>query len=110
MPPERGIYEVRATGVKLSALNGPIVIDLIADHPRRSVSGYRSAFYANAVLFKRIKVIWAVQSPSQKYSDSFQTQITCMSLTVSSHRGAARDRHGRGARCDGRGCADNERR
>jgi hypothetical protein len=31
-------------------------------------------------------------------------------LAVPSHRGATRDRHGRGAGCGGRGCADNERR
>jgi hypothetical protein len=30
-------------------------------------------------------------------------QITCLFPAVSSHRGAARDRHGRGAGCGGRG-------
>jgi hypothetical protein len=43
-----------------------------------------------------------VQPLLQKYSGSLFTQITCICFTVSSHRGAARDRHGRGAGCDGR--------
>jgi hypothetical protein len=76
-PSERGIYEVRATGVKLSALN---------------------CVRRNAVLLRRINVIWAVQSPSQKYSRSFLSQITCLSFAIpAQHRGAFRDRHGRRA-------------
>jgi hypothetical protein len=59
-------------------------------------------FSQNAVLLKQIKVIWAVQSPLQKYFRSLPTQITCLSPAVLSHRGAARDRHGRGAGCGGR--------
>ena len=48
-------------------------------------------------------LIWGVvQSPIKKYFRSFLTQITCISLAVPSHRGAARDRHERGAGCDGR--------
>jgi hypothetical protein len=38
--------------------------------------------------FSRIKLIWAVQPPLQKYSASHLTQITSRSMAVSSHRGA----------------------
>ena len=48
------------------------------------------------------KVIRLSKFPLQKYFRSLPTQITCISLTVPSHRGAARDRHERGAGCDGR--------
>ena len=51
-----------------------------------------------------------VQPLLQKYSASRSTQIRSISLAVPSHRGAARDRHGRGAGCGGRGCAKDERR
>jgi hypothetical protein len=49
-----------------------------------------------------VKVIWVVQSSIKKYFHSLLTQITCLSIAVPSHRGAARDRHGRGAGCGGR--------
>src|SRR6266851_2619942 len=39
----------------------------------------------------------------QKYFRSRPTQITSISAAVSPHRGAYRDRHGRGAGCGGRG-------
>jgi hypothetical protein len=48
--------------------------------------------------------------PLQKYSDFPKTQITFITLAVLSHRGATRDRHGRGAGCGGRGCGLDERR
>ena len=38
----------------------------------------------------------------QKYSASRLTQINCITLAVHPTRGAYRDRHGRGAGCDGR--------
>ena len=38
----------------------------------------------------------------QKYSYFHPTQIKSISLAVLPHRGAARDRHGRGAGCGGR--------
>jgi hypothetical protein len=44
-----------------------------------------------------------VQPHLQKYSPSFLTQISSLSRAVLSHRGAARDRHRRGAGCGGRG-------
>src|SRR5713226_4040533 len=44
-----------------------------------------------------------VQPHLQKYFRSGLTQIKSISLAVSSHRGAYRDRHGRGAGCGGRG-------
>ena len=53
-------------------------------------------------LLNRIKLMLAVQSSLQKYFCSLLTQITCVSFTVPSHRGAVRDRHGRGAGCGGR--------
>ena len=43
-----------------------------------------------------------VQSHLQKYFRSRLTQIRFRSLAVSSHRGAYRDRHGRGMGCGGR--------
>jgi hypothetical protein len=52
----------------------------------------------------------AVQPSLQKYFRSRLTQIKTISIAVSSHRGAYRDRHGRGARCDGRGSVADERR
>jgi hypothetical protein len=58
----------------------------------------------------RFKLICPVQSPARKYSYLQRPQINCISITVPSHRGATRDRHGRGTGCGGRGCADNERR
>jgi hypothetical protein len=98
MPPDRAIYEGRATAVKLSALNcpeengfAPRISSLIA------VLGHRPAFCGNAVLLKRINVIWVVQSPQQKYACSLLTQITCISLAVSSHRrGGSRSSRTRG--------------
>ncbi len=57
-----------------------------------------------------IKLIWVVQSFFQKYFRSLLTQITCISLAVPSHRGAARDRHERGAGCGGRGWRQRRRR
>jgi hypothetical protein len=47
--------------------------------------GLLPEFSQNAVLLKRIKVIWVVQSFLQKYSGSHLTQITCISLAVPSH-------------------------
>jgi hypothetical protein len=62
-----------------------------------AVSGHRPAFRGNVVLLKRINVIWAVQSPLQKFFRSLLTQITCISLAVSSHwRGGSRSSRTRG--------------
>ncbi len=61
MPSERAIYEVRATGVKAGDLR------------------------QNAILLKRIKVIWGVQSRLQKYFYSHLTQITCLSSAIPAH-------------------------
>jgi hypothetical protein len=41
-------------------------------------------------------------APFAKYSDFPNTQITFITLSVLSHRGAARDRHRRGTGCGGR--------
>ena len=45
----------------------------------------------------------AVQSHLRKYFRFRLTQITFISAAVPSHRGAYRDRHGRGVGCGGRG-------
>jgi hypothetical protein len=50
-----------------------------------------------------------VQPLPQKYSCSLLTQITSISASVPSHRGATRDRHGRGTGCGGRGGARDGR-
>ena len=84
MPPERAIYEARATGVKLFALNWPSETDLIADILAHPGFGLPIGVYANAVLLRRINVIWVVQSSIKKYCRSHPTQITCISLAVSS--------------------------
>jgi hypothetical protein len=58
---------------------------------------------ATRFLFERLNPVSRMSTPpSQKYSRSLFTQITCISLPVSSHGGAARDRHERGAGCGGR--------
>jgi hypothetical protein len=64
----------------------------------------------NRKLLNDLKLIWVVQSHLQKYTASRLPQITSISPAVSSHRGAARDRHGRGAGCGGRGGAIDEQR
>src|ERR1700687_2810652 len=56
----------------------------------------------NSNFLKRFNLICPVQSHLQKYFRSRLTQITSISAAVSSHRGAYRDRHGRGAGCGGR--------
>src|ERR1700694_3247199 len=56
-------------------------------------------------LLNGINLIGPVQSCLKKYFCSGLTQITSISPAVSSPRGAYRDRHGRGAGCDGRGSA-----
>jgi hypothetical protein len=53
----------------------------------------------------RFNLICPVQSHFQKYSPSRLPQIKSISATVPPHRGAYRDRHGRGAGCGGRGSA-----
>jgi hypothetical protein len=56
------------------------------------------ALRAQSDLLNRINLIWVVQSPSQKYSRSLLTQITCISLAIPAHtQGAFRDRHERRA-------------
>jgi len=47
---------------------------------------------------------WPVQPFAQKYSSSRFAQIKTITHAVLFHRGAARDRHERGAGCDGRWC------
>src|SRR5258708_33525710 len=57
---------------------------------------------AKGGLLNNPNLIWVVQSHLQKYTASRFAQITSRTHPVSSHRGAARDRHGRGAGCGGR--------
>jgi hypothetical protein len=65
-------------------------------------------FLHGAILLKQNRLVLAVQSALQKFFHSHLTQITSTSHTVPSHRGAARDRHGRGAGCGGRGLRIDE--
>jgi hypothetical protein len=53
-------------------------------------------------LLKRINLIWPVQSGLQKYFRSIPTQISSVMPLSRPTKGAYRDRHGRGAGCDGR--------
>jgi hypothetical protein len=100
----------------------------ITDMPRRarrtetrrcsSITDDKKADYAFALVLRRTGRLFArrahqqirVQPLSQKYSCFVLTQITCISITVPPHRGAYRDRHGRGAGCGGRGGAIDEQR
>jgi hypothetical protein len=61
-------------------------------------------------LLSRINLMLAVQSCLKKYFLSRLTQITFITRAVLSHRGAYRDRHGRGAGCGGRGSVGRARR
>jgi hypothetical protein len=56
----------------------------------------------NGKLLNNLNLICPVQFDFQKYFRS-APQIKSISLAVPSHRGAARDRHERGAGCGGRG-------
>jgi hypothetical protein len=57
---------------------------------------------AKSDLLNQFKLIWAVQSRWKKFSALPPTQIKSIFPIVSSHKGAARDRHGREAGCGGR--------
>ena len=61
------------------------------------------ALHAERNFLSRIKLIWVVQSPCEKYFDSLPRQITSRSRAFRPDGGAYRDRHERGAGCDGRG-------
>jgi hypothetical protein len=52
--------------------------------------------------FRRINLIWAVQPYSRKYFRSCPSQISSLIPPSRPTQGAVRDRHGRGAGCDGR--------
>jgi len=52
---------------------------------RTKLPGRTGFLRENAVLLKRIKVIWVVQSPLQKYFYSFLTQITCLFFAIPAH-------------------------
>ena len=65
-PSERAIYEARATGVKLFAPNWPSETDGIADILAPPGFSATDRFRANAILLRRINVIWVVQSPFAK--------------------------------------------
>src|ERR1700731_3916041 len=71
-------------------------------NPLRFV-GLADRVYEKRDLLNGINLIPAVQSPRKKYSVSRLPQISRISIAVPSHRGAARDRHERGAGCGGRG-------
>ena len=50
--------------------------------PLAPVLGCYRRLRENAILLKRIKLIWAVQSPLQKYFRFLLTQITCTSFAI----------------------------
>jgi hypothetical protein len=60
-------------------------------------------------LLNQFNLMLAVQSCLQKYFRSRLTQIKSITRAIPSHRGAARDRHGRGAGCGGRGSVGHAR-
>jgi hypothetical protein len=62
----------------------------------------RNRFQARANFLNPINLIWVVHPRVEKYSAFQSAQIISVSL-VPPHRGAARDRHGRGAGRGGRG-------
>jgi len=77
---------------RTTVMNRRIVEFLVmANHFARRATPSSSPFYKNILIFRNCKSVY-ILAPSR-----------------SSRRGA-RDRHGRGAGCGGRGCADNERR
>ena len=94
----RGIVRPTPAGGSLSGLGGVCVV--ISQKPAR-----RAGFdlRLNRKLSWPIKLIWPVQPCLKKYSDFPKTQITFITIPILSHRGAARDRHGRGTGCGGRG-------
>jgi hypothetical protein len=57
----------------------------------------------------RFGVVAAVYPHSKKYFRFLPAQITGISASSRPTGGAYRDRHGRGMRCGGRGCAPDER-
>jgi hypothetical protein len=64
---------------------------LIAESLAHPGSGPPSAFYAKAILLRQFKLCLPVQPLHQKYFYSHPTQITCVSVAVSSHwRGGSR--------------------
>jgi hypothetical protein len=91
--------------------SGTIYIRRSKNSERRSRKFRRGKSPESEDLLSRINLICpdgqishsAVQSCLQKYFRSRLTQITSISLAVSSPRGAYRDRHGRGMGCGGRG-------
>ena len=71
-------------------------------HIFQPVAGARSGLRPQRNLLNRINLIWAVQSCLQKHFRSSPKQITSLVAPSRPTRGAARDRHERGAGCDGR--------
>jgi hypothetical protein len=63
----------------------------------------KGSTHPTTLVYPTGKSVNPVQPPLQKYSASRFTQIKSISPAVPSHRGAARDRHERGAGCGGRG-------
>jgi hypothetical protein len=72
--------------------------------------GYKIGVRQKSNLLNGFKVIWVVQSHLQKYSDFPKPQITAIFRPSCPKGGAARDRHGRGTGCGGRGGALDELR
>ena len=98
------MYEVRATGVKLSTLNCPGETAFNGGYGASRIGfGYRRRLRESAVLLKRINVIWVVQSSIKKYSRSLLTQITSTSFASRpTHKGRFAIVTNVGLGCDGR--------
>jgi hypothetical protein len=82
---QRAIYEVRATGVKVPARPLEAAFNRGYRLLRIGCGLPAGVLRQNAVLLKRINVIWVVQSSIKKYSRSLLTQITCISLAIPAH-------------------------
>jgi hypothetical protein len=96
-----------AARMKRSAIRDPGLDETVSDFPAlhgvRHQPAARTFEKAEAILLKRFSLMLAVQSCLQKYFCSRLTQIKSISPPSRPKQGAYRDRHGRGAGCDGRG-------
>jgi hypothetical protein len=91
-PPGDRLREASDSGPKQAWIASSLTLSLWRELPDGQISRLISAT--------------AVQPSREKYSAGPVGQINSRSRAVSSHRGAARDRHGRGTGCGGRGGAE----
>ena len=91
----------RTAGLRTAKSCGPDA-PMLGSSSREANASQGRRWQLSASATRRANQQKPVQPLLQKYSDFPKTQITCITLLVLSHRGAARDRHGRGAGCGGR--------